>query len=92
MDDYSSKGSAVHPAKKFHRNFYAIDGAPAASAFATNSSEAGILYYNNVNRNVVNTNVFDELGTLQFQTQTNVQYVSGDQLLAVDQLSKLTTI
>lgn len=29
FDDYSSKGSAVHPSKKLHRNFHAIDGAPA---------------------------------------------------------------
>ena len=32
FDDYSSKGSAVHPSKKLHRNFYAIDGAPAGEA------------------------------------------------------------
>ena len=38
FDDYSSKGSAVHPSKKHHRNFYAIDGAPAIE---NETSQAG---------------------------------------------------
>ncbi|CAB4034339.1 Hypothetical predicted protein, partial [Paramuricea clavata] len=41
FDDYSSKGSAVHPSKKLHRNLYAIDGAPAIES-EPETSQAGI--------------------------------------------------
>lgn len=41
FDDYSSKGSTVHPSKKLHRNYYAIDGAPAICEPEPETTETG---------------------------------------------------
>ena len=84
FDDYSSKGSAVHPSKKLHRNLYAIDGAPCAIESEPETSQAGnvfnvaiLFYFCSTGKYVWSYHYVNHAGKLIYRTILAGQEVSN---------------